>query len=309
MTVLVTGASGFIGSWLTRRLLADGRFGVRGAVRRDTPLPLGVGRVIVSDQALGTDWAPAVDGATAVIHLAARAHITCETSRDPLAEFRRVNVDGTERLARQAAAAGTRRFVFLSSVGVNGQIGSYTERDAPNPTSPYAISKHEAELVLRAVADETGMDVVIIRPPLVYGPGAPANFRSLVHAVASGWPLPLGAVHNRRSLVSLENLLDFIVTCVVKPAAAHETFLVSDGDDLSTTDLIQRLARAMGRRPLLLPVPEGVLFGLAALAGRREMAQKLLGSLQVDISKARDLLGWSPPCSVDEGLRQVASSL
>jgi nucleoside-diphosphate-sugar epimerase len=212
-------------------------------------------------------------------------------------------------LARQAAAAGVKRFVFLSSVKVNGESGRYTEADPPAPEDAYGISKHEAEAALRAIAQDTGMDVVIIRPPLVYGPGVRANFLALMRAVSRGIPLPLGAVNNRRSLVALSNLVDFIITCIEHPAAANETFLLSDGEDLSTTDLIRRLAGAMGRPARLLPVPESVLIAGAALLGRRDIAQRLLGTLRVDTSKARQLLGWVPPITVDEGLRLAVAAL
>jgi nucleoside-diphosphate-sugar epimerase len=202
-----------------------------------------------------------------------------------------------------------KRFVFVSSVKVNGERGLYTEADPPAPEDAYGISKHEAEVALRVIAKDTGMEVVIIRPPLVYGPGVRANFLALMRAVSRGIPLPLGAIDNRRSLVALSNLVDFIVACIVDPAAANETFLVSDGEDLSTADLIRRLAGAMGRPARLFPVPESVLNLGAALVGRRDIAQRLLGTLQVDISKARRLLGWEPPITVGEGLRLAVTAL
>jgi nucleoside-diphosphate-sugar epimerase len=232
-----------------------------------------------------------------------------EKAAEPLVEFRRVNALGTLNLARQAVQAGVKRFVFLSSVKVNGERGVYSEAAPPAPVDAYGVSKAEAELGLRQLATDTGMEVVIVRSPLVYGPGVKANFQTLMHAVARGVPLPLGAIHNHRSMVALDNLVDFILTCIEHPAAANETFLVSDGEDLSTTDLIRRLARAMGRPARLIPVPASVLLGGAMLLGKHEMAQRLLASLQVDISKARQLLGWVPPISVDEGLRRAAASL
>jgi UDP-glucose 4-epimerase len=232
-----------------------------------------------------------------------------DAAADPLAEFRRVNTQGTLNLARQAAAAGTRRFIFLSSVKVNGEAGSFTESDPAAPADPYGVSKHEAEQGLRAISAGSAMDVVIIRPPLVYGPGVQANFRTLIRGIALGIPLPLARVENRRSLVGLDNLVDMIVTCIDHPAAANETFLVSDGEDLSTPELIRRLARAMGKPAHLIPVPTVLLTTGARLLGKRAVAQRLLGSLRVDISKARRLLGWSPPLSVDEELeRTVAAS-
>jgi nucleoside-diphosphate-sugar epimerase len=248
-------------------------------------------------------------GAHAIVHVAARAHVLYDRAADPLAEFRRVNVAGTLRLAKQAAEMGVRRFVFVSSIGVNGvQSGpdkAFSEADQPEPHNAYALSKWEAEQGLLRIAVETGMEVVIIRSPLVYGFGAPGNFGSLMRAVQQGWPLPLGAVHNQKSFVALDNLVDFIVTCLEHPAAANETFMVSDGEDVSTPDLIRRMARAMNRPARLLPVPVWALKAGASLLGKGDAAQRLCGNLQVDISKSRELLGWSPPVSVDEGLRRA----
>lgn len=260
-----------------------------------------------------TQWAQALDGMAAVVHLAARVHVMAETSTDPMADFRAVNVGGTLTLARQAAAAGVQRFVFVSSVKVNGEssrpLQAIRELDAPAPQDPYAISKHEAEVGLRQIATDTGMEVVIIRPPLVYGPGVKANFAALMAAIANGTPLPLGALHNRRSLVGLDNLVDFIITCLTHTAAANETFLVSDGENLSTTDLARRLGIALNRPARLIPVPATWLMAGARLLGRRAAAERLCGNLQVDITKARTLLGWTPPISVDEGLRRAAAGM
>jgi UDP-glucose 4-epimerase len=306
---LVTGATGFVGTNLAARLVEAGRFFVRAAVRRESDeLPTDVERTVVGDLTPVTVWQPALAGAAAVVHLAARVHVMRDSAADPLAEFRRVNVAVTLNLARQAAAWGVKRFVFLSSVKVNGESGSviYRETDLPAPKDAYGISKYEAERGLREIATETGMDVVIIRPPLVYGPGVKANFLALMRVVARGIPLPLGAIDNRRSLVALDNLLDLIVTCIDHPAAANQTFLVSDGEDLSTTELIRRLARAMDRPARLIPVPTTVLMAGATLLGKREVATRLCGSLQVDITKARELLGWLPPITMDEGLRASA---
>lgn len=310
MKVLVTGANGFVGTALTTRLIGEQRYVVVGTVRSASgELPGLVTRVEVGPLGPDTDWRPAIGRVDTVVHLAARVHMMSDTIRNPLAEYRRVNVAGTCTLARQAASAGVKRFVFLSSVKVNGESGRYTEADPPAPEDAYGISKHEAEMALRAIAKETGMEVVIIRPPLVYGPGVKANFLALMRAVSRGIPLPFGAVDNRRSLVALSNLVDFIITCIEHPAAANETFLLSDGEDLSTTDLIRRLARAMGRPARLLPVPQSVLIAGAALLGQRDIAQRLLGTLQVDISKARQLLRWEPPITVDEGLRLAVAAL
>ena len=309
-TVLVTGASGFIGRALTARLLVSGRFAVRASVRRPSSLlPDGIEQVVTGDLGPDTNWQAALSGADTVVHLAARAHVLRENTSDPLAEFRMVNVEATRNLARQACAGTVRRFVFVSSIGVNGNSTTgapFSERDAPLPQEAYAVSKREAEQAVRALPDGSGMETVVIRPPLVYGPGAPGNFRRLCRLVQRAPLLPFGAVHNRRSLIALDNLVDFIVTCMEHPSAANETFLVSDGEDLSTAELVRRLARAMGRPSRLIPIPPAVLMAGATLFGRREMAQRLVGSLQVDISKARRILGWVPPVSIDEGLRRAA---
>jgi nucleoside-diphosphate-sugar epimerase len=307
LKVLVTGATGFVGTALVSRIARDDRFAVRAVVRHHTAsMPTGV-ECVPGDLSPDADWRPALAGVNAVVHLAARVHVMRETAPDPLAEYRRVNVGGTLNLAHQAAAAGVRRFVYLSSVKVHGETGRYSEGDPPGPEDAYGVSKHEAELGLRRITAETGMDVVIIRAPLVYGSGVRANFGALMRTVAWGIPLPLGAIENRRSLVALDNLVDFILTCLEHPAASNETFLVSDGEDLSTTELIRRLAGAMGRRARLIPVPAPVLMAAATLVGRRDVAGRLLGSLQVDITKARQKLAWVPPVSVDEGLRRAVA--
>lgn len=309
--VLITGASGFIGSALLSRLAADRGFVVRAASRRhEWRPPGGVLTVHVNGQATDTDWKSAIDGINVVIHTAARVHVTKDRALDPLSEFRHVNVDGSMNLARQAAAAGVRRFLFVSSIKVNGEAtlpGSpFTADDAPAPVDPYGISKHEAESGLYRLGVETGMEIVVIRPPLVYGPGVKGNFLALMHWLSRGIPLPLASIRNRRSLVALKTLTDLIVTCIRHPAAANQTFLVSDGEDLSTPDLILRLAQAMGRPARLFPFPSALLHAGASLFGRRDAAQRLCGSLQVDISKTRNVLGWTPSIDIDGGLAEVA---
>jgi len=308
---LITGASGFIGSCLLPCLSKE-EFAVRAVVRDLTDgLFKGVQYVRIDDFNSENDWGQSLYGVDSVVHLAARAHVLRDRAVDPLAEFRLVNVEGTLNLARQAALAGVRRFVFISSIGVNGAETfdfPYTSDDQPAPHSPYAVSKYEAEVGLKKIACETGMDVVIIRPPLVYGPSAPGNFGSLVSWLLRGVPLPLGAVHNMRSFISLDNLVDLIVTCLNHPAAANQTFLVSDGEDLSTTELLQRMGRALGKPARLIPVPVGVMKVVANLLGKGDVAQRLFGSLQVDSSKARDLLGWKPVVTVDEALQQTADA-
>ena len=237
-----------------------------------------------------------------------------ENASDPMAEFRRVNVNGTRQLARQAADAGVRRFIFVSSVKVNGEHSlagrPLTAADAPAPLDPYGISKLEAEQALQALSTETGMEMVIVRPPLVYGPGVKANFGSLLRWLSKGWPLPLGAVHdNRRSLVAVDNLADLLLTCVDHPAAASQTFLASDGEDLSTTELLRRMGQALGKPARLLPVPPALLRWGATALGKADIAQRLLGSLQVDITHTRQTLGWTPPITVDEGLRRAVAGM
>lgn len=305
MKVLVTGANGFVGRTLCAWLLKTGHEAVPG-VRREYGMR---GEAVVGDIDAATHWAETLEGCQALVHLAARVHVMRDTAADPLEEFRRTNVAGTLNLARQAAAAGVRRFVFISSVKVNGESTQpghpFTERDTPTPRDAYGLSKLEAELGLRAIAQETGMELVVIRPPLVYGPGVRANFQALMRAVARGLPLPLAAMDNRRSLVGLDNLVDFIVTCIDHPSAAHEIFLVSDGEDLSTPGLIRGLAQAMGRSPRLFRMPLWMLWIPATLLGRRATLERVCGSLQVDISKARTMLGWRPPVPVSEGLAQV----
>jgi nucleoside-diphosphate-sugar epimerase len=307
--ILVTGATGFVGAALVARLCRDG-IETRACVRRKVAsMPDGDHTVQVGGLTADTDWSRALAGVSVVVHAAARAHVMDDTAADPLTEFRRVNVEGALNLARQAAAAVVSRFVFVSSIKVNGEatrLGMpFYADDMPAPLDPYGVSKMEAEKGLRELAAETGMEVVIIRPPLVYGPGVKANFAALMRAVQRGWPLPLGAAHNQRSLVALDNLVDFIVTCLSHPQAANQTFLVSDGQDLSITELVRGMAQAAGVRARLLHVPVWALRAGASLLGKGNVVQRLCGNLQVDISKARNLLGWAPPVSVEEGLRRT----
>lgn len=303
--ILVTGASGFIGRGIVARLVADG-VDVIAAKRSPSSAVRDAHSPSLDGEA---DWRALLRGRTAVVHAAARAHVLDDQAERPLDVFRAINTAGTLRLAQQATEMGIRRFIFLSSIGVNGVQSTrpFTESDAPAPEEPYAVSKLEAEHALMQLAERTGMEVVILRPPLVYGPDAPGNFGRLLGAVRRGLPLPLGAVtRNRRTLVALENLVDLIVTCVVHPAAANQVFLAGDSEDLSTAELLRRLARAFGVRLRLLPVPVWLLSAGAAALGKRAMVDRLCGSLQVDIGKARELLGWSPPLNVDEALRRTA---
>lgn len=312
-SVFLTGASGFVGGELARRLLSSGcprlTLGLRAVSGR---FPVGATAFLFDELGAYTDWTRGLAASEVVIHAAARVHVINDSAQDPLAEFRRVNVEGTLNLARQAAVSGVQRFVFLSSVKVNGEKTvpgcAFSAADPPAAIDPYGVSKLEAERGLRALAAESGMEVVIIRPPLVYGPGVKANFLSMMRWLQRGVPLPLGAIDNRRSLVGIDNLVDLIVTCIEHPAAANETFMVSDGEDLSTSDLLRRLSSALGQSTRLLPVPASLLVAGAALFGKAELARRLCGNLQVDIAKTRELLGWSPPLSVDEGLRQTAAA-
>ena len=308
-TCVVTGANGFLGRALSATAAARG-YRVKGAVRRAvSDLPNGVEAVVAGDLTLDSDWSHVLAGGDVIVHTAARVHVRSEPGTEALAAFRRVNVDGTLRLARQAACSGVRRFVFVSSIGVNGAEtfeSPFTASDPPAPHSPYAVSKLEAEVGLQGIARETGMEVVIIRPPLVYGPAAPGNFHTLLQYIYRGIPLPLGSIDNRRSLVAVDNLVDLMLTCLHHPAAANQLLLVSDGDDLSTSDLLRRVAGVLGRPARLLPVPAGALRAAARLAGQGELAQRLCGSLQVDITKTRQTLGWTPPMTVDQALSKSA---
>lgn len=311
--MLVTGASGFIGSALLPRLVADGRSDIRAVLRREgvaRRLPAGVSAVVGGDIEYDFEWERFLTGCDVVVHAAARVHAMRDTSPNPLEAYRRINVAGTLRLAAQAANAGVRRFIYLSTVKVNGESTAPGTRfrpgDPPAPVDPYGFSKYEAEQGLRALAAQTSMEVTIIRPVLVYGPGVGANFRTMMQWLSKGIPLPLGRIENRRSLVAVDNLVDLIATCVDHPSAGAQTFFAADGDDLSSSELLRRLGLALGRPARLLPVPVALVRRAAALVGKQALAQRLCANLQVDISNASDLLGWRPPVAVDEGLKRAA---
>ncbi len=306
MRVLVTGANGFIGRNLCVSLKRKG-YPIRAAVRNNVCEPSVVDEyILVGDMNESTDWQEALAGVDTVIHLAARVHIMYDSTVDPVEAFRKVNVPGTERLAKMAANAGVRRFIFISSIGVNGKFidrKPFTENDIPNPVGGYAVSKWEAEQTLRKVAENTKMEVVILRPPLVYGLNAPGNFGRLVCLIKTGLPLPLGNINSLRSFLYVGNLVDAISTCISHPLAGGETFLVSDGQDISTPDLIRMIASAMNKKAVLFSLHPGILKALCKIAGKAEELEKLTGTLLVDSSKIRNLLGWKAPFTLEEGIR------
>jgi nucleoside-diphosphate-sugar epimerase len=307
--ILVTGATGFVGRVLCEALLTRG-YAVRAATRGSARLPAAVVQVQVGELGPHTDWNEALRGVDTVVHLAARTHVLSDPASDPLREYRRINTEGTARLATAAAQAGVRRFVFLSSIKVNGEYTTadpYSAQDTPHPEDAYGVTKWEAERALRAVERHMGMGVVVLRPPLVYGPGVKANFRRLMQLVARGVPLPLGGVRNRRSMIYVENLADAICACIAAPQSAGRTYLVSDGTDLSTPDLIRALALAFGVRPRLFAVPVPLLAAVGAVLRRPDQVARLTRSLQVDSTPLRNELGWRPPWSVEEALAKTAA--
>jgi nucleoside-diphosphate-sugar epimerase len=312
--ILVTGVSGFVGRAVVKRLVADGiATNVVAAMRRSDGVYEGVRSVQVGDMHATTDWSQALKGVKAIVHCAARVHVMQEASTDPLEEYRQVNVKGTLSLALQASRLGVRRFVFVSSIKVNGEATllnhPFTADDMPAPLDPYGISKLEAEKGLREIEFCTGMEVVIIRSPIVYGYGVKANFASLLIWVARGIPLPLGSIQNLRSMVALDNLVDLLVTCLTHPAASGQTLLVSDGEDVSTSELLRLTGQAMGKTVLLIPIPTSLLKLGATFLGKEAIVKRLCDSLQVDIEKTRRLIGWNPPLTLKQGLVKVIEGL
>jgi len=284
---------------------------VRGAIRtadKKVVFPQEVDTVQIGSIGPTTEWETALEGIDAVVHLAARVHVMDENTADPIIEYRKTNVDGTKHLAQIAESNKVRRFVYVSSIKVNGEgrADPYTAEDPPAPVDPYGISKFEAEKELHCIADKTGLEVVILRPPLVYGPEVEANFLKLIKIVDRGIPMPLGRVKNRRSMIYLKNLVDAILICTIHPEAAGETFLLSDGKDLSTPELIQKISIALGKPSRLFPVPPVILRLLAKMTGRSKTVGRLLDSLIVDTSKIQSELGWEPPFSMEEGLKETA---
>lgn len=310
--ILVTGASGFVGQRLCAETIERG-WQVRAVLRTPDSSHNGVESVSVGEIDSETNWTEALREVEVVVHLAARVHVMRDDANDPLEEYRRVNVAGTEHLARSAAVSGVKRLVYVSSIKVNGEATNggtkFTETDAHSPQDPYGISKWEAEQALYRVAAETGLEVVIVRPPLVYGPGVKGNFAQMLKVLAKGIPLPLASVRNLRSLVYVENLVDALIVCATHPAAAGQTYLVSDGEDVSTPDLLRQLGAAMGHPARLFPCPSALLKLAGRLTGKAEQVERLLGSLRVDSGKIRRELNWRPPYTLWEGLQNTGASV
>jgi len=310
-SVFITGATGFVGSSLIKRLLQENVHLFAAVLDGEDAghLPAGVGQVVVKPLSESSDYSSVLQNMDIVIHLAARVHVMQDTAEDPLLEFRKVNLHGTERLALQAAQAGVKRFIFMSTIGVNGNLTGnkpFTERDDPNPHNAYSVSKLEAEIGLRDISAKTGMEVVIVRAPLVYGPGNPGNFLSLLRAVAKGIPLPLASVHNQKSFLYVDNLADALVCCATHSRAAGQTFLVSDGEEISTPKLILQLAIALDRPSRIIPFPTSLMRLAGKLTGKTMAVGRLLGSLVVDSGKIRRELNWQPPFTMEQGLRETA---
>lgn len=307
--ILVTGTNGFVGAEIVKCLVGSAHKIRASSRRKSLHIPDDIDFFNSGDLAVDMDWRQALNKVNVVIHTAARVHVMSDDINDPLTEFRRINSLATLNLARQASQSGVKRFIFISSVKVNGEMTllnkPFTPEDQFIPDDPYGLSKYEAEQGLLALAKETGMEVVIIRPPLVYGPEVRANFASMMRWVNKGIPLPFGAIHNQRSLVALDNLVSFIVHCIDHPKAANEVFLISDGEDVSTTELLQKVAKAFDKKSWLIPIPVSFMRFAAKLVGKSDVADRLFGSLQVDSSKARDLLGWKPVITMDEQLAKI----
>ncbi|MGZ3240097.1 MAG: UDP-glucose 4-epimerase family protein [Burkholderiaceae bacterium] len=303
--ILVTGANGFIGAALCEKL-KECEISFVSAVRKKVASH----QFQINDLTYPVDWSQALSGCDTVIHLAARVHVMHDTSINPAAAYKAINVDATLHLAKQAVQCGVKRFVYLSSIKVNGEETTgrpYTASDMPLPIDPYGQSKLEAEIALKKLSNETGLEVVIIRPPLVYGPRVQANFLKLIKIVKWQIPLPFGAIHNRRSMVALDNLVDLLIVCSQHPNASGQIFMVSDDSDVSITELLKILARAMKKRAFLLPIPAPLLAGTARLFGKTAVMNRLTGSLQVDITHTKSTLNWKPPVSMQKALEKTVS--
>ena len=309
MKFLVTGANGFVGKLLCKELLRQGQ-SVRAAVRSGKSLIDNTEVIVVGAIDSETNWADALRAVDVVIHLAARVHVMRESATDPLAEFLKVNLHGTSNLARQAACFGVRRLVYVSSIKVNGEqtsaTQSFTELDEPSPQDFYSISKWQAEQALWRIAQETGLEIVVVRPSLVYGPGVKGNFAQMLAVIAKHIPLPFASVHNRRSLIYLGNLVDALIACSTHPVAAGQTYLVCDGEDVSTPDLLRQLGDAMRCPAHILPFPPSWLRMLGKIFDKSDQVERLLGSLQVDSDKIRRDLNWVPPYTLQQGLQATA---
>lgn len=305
---LVTGAAGFVGRSLCDEMFHRG-YQFRAVLRSHGQLSANGQTVTVGDIDAGTNWASALRGVDTVIHLAARVHVMKDKAADPLAEFLKVNLYGTSNLARQAASTGVKRLVYVSTIKVNGETTEaqpFAESDKPDPRDPYAVSKLQAEQALQNISQDTGLEVVIVRPPLVYGPGVKGNFFSLLAAVDKGVPLPLAGANNARSLLYVGNLVDALIACAIQPAATGQTYLVSDGEDVTTAVLAEKIARALGRSNRSFYFPPSLLRAVATLLGRGAQMDRLFGSLRVNDQKIRGELGWAPPYSLEQGLRATA---
>lgn len=310
--ILLTGATGFVGRNLCSQLLAS-KYDVTAVIRReDDSLPSGIKTQVVGSIESVKGWEDICLNVDVIIHTAARVHVMDDVSSNPLEEFRKVNTQATLNLARQAAKVGVKRFIFISSIKVNGESTSkgqaFTPEDRFIPNDPYALSKYEAEQGLLELAKRTGLEVIIIRPPLVYGPNVKANFLSMLKWVRRGAVLPLGAIHNQRSLVAVDNLVSFVIYCIDHPKATNEIFLISDGEDVSITELLTKVAKAFGKKLYLIPAPVGLMNFVAKIIGKSDVACRLFDSLQIDSSKARDLLDWKPVITMDEQLKKTADA-
>ncbi|MFZ2301194.1 MAG: SDR family oxidoreductase [Gallionella sp.] len=309
MKFLITGANGFVGRYLCAELIRQGHT-VRAAVRSAAPLTNPIEVSVVGAIDGETNWADALREIDVVIHLAARVHVMKDEASDSLAEFLKVNTQGTANLASQAAVAGVKRLVYVSSIKVNGEQTTktrpFTESDKPNPQDAYAVSKWQAEQALQRIAHETGLEIVIVRPPLVYGPGVKGNFARLLATVKKGIPMPLASVHNKRSLIYLGNLADALIACANHPSAAGKTYLVRDGEDISTPDLVRQIAMSLGKPARLFPLPTGLLLGLGGLFGKSEAIRRMAGSLCVNDDLIRKELGWKPGVTLQQGVQETA---
>ncbi|AFI83937.1 epimerase [Methylophaga nitratireducenticrescens] len=313
MRIFVTGATGFVGKALVAQLVAEGHEVIAAVRKHSAELPEEVEQIVVGDLSLLDEQNTIINtlkNIDVVTHTAARVHIMQDNATDPLTEFRKLNVNATIELAGQAAKAGVKRFIFLSSIKVNGESTNnreaFTETDEPKPEDDYGQSKFEAEQALFELTKSSSMEVVIIRPPLVYGPGVKANFACMIKIIKKGLPLPFGSVSNQRSMLAIDNLVDFITLCMTPPAAANQVFLIADGKDISTTDLLKKIAKAYQRPPRLIPVPIAWMIFFAKLAGKQNITDRLFGNLQININKSNQLLGWQPVTSMEQQLNKMA---